>query len=241
MPFIRLSGHRLAKHGLQRGVPKRPTLLGRPGPRLSAGQIPRPRSLLSFYAVSSEKRKYELRARADSQRETGDRIAAAATSLHEEVGIANTTVADIARRAGVRRPTVYAHFSDLAALLPACTAHWLGANPLPDLGPAFALEDPGERLRTALSLFYGWYRRTAKMQRRLLSERTPISVLDTWLKQSMDPVFAEVGAGLSTGFPRPEAQVLVALALDFWTWQRLDREGLDDETAAALMARVVSG
>jgi hypothetical protein len=29
---------------------------------------------------------------------------------------------------------------------------------------------------------------------------------------------------------------VVALALDFWTWNRLDREGLDDEAAAALMA-----
>jgi AcrR family transcriptional regulator len=190
--------------------------------------------------VSSEKRKYELRARADSQRETGDRIAAAATSLHEEVGIANTTVADIARRAGVRRPTVYAHFPDLAALLPACTAHWLGRHPLPDLGPAFALHDPSERLQAALALFYAWYRETATMQQRLLSERTPISVLDAWLEQSMDPVFAELTGGLAAGFSRPETRVLVALALDFWTWRRLDLEGLDDAAAAKLMAEFVS-
>jgi AcrR family transcriptional regulator len=189
--------------------------------------------------VSSEKRKYELKARAASQQETGERIAAAAVSLHEEVGIANTTIADIARRAGVRRPTVYAHFPDLAALLPACTAHWLGENPLPDLGPVFALEDPRESLRSALVLFYGWYRETATMQQRLLSERTPVSVLDAWLEQSMDPVFADLSAGLAAGFSRPEARVLVALALDFWTWRRLDREGLDDAAAAELMAGVV--
>jgi AcrR family transcriptional regulator len=197
-------------------------------------------TLLSFDGVSSEKRKYELKARAESQRETGDRIAAAASSLHEEVGIANTTVADIARRAGVRRPTVYAHFPDLSALLPACTAHWLGENPLPDLGPVFAIENPGERLRTALELFYDWYRKTATMQQRLLSERTPVSVLDGWLEQSMDPVFAELAAGLAAGFSRPDAHVLVALALDFWTWRRLNREGLDDAAAADLMAGVVS-
>jgi len=189
--------------------------------------------------VSSQKRKYELKARADSQRKTGDRIAAAATSLHEEVGIANTTVADIARRAGVQRPTVYAHFPDLAALLPACTAHWLGENPLPDLGPVFAIEDPIERLREALVLFYSWYRKTATMQQRLLSERTPVSVLDKWLEQSMDPVFAEIAAGLAAGFSHAEAGVLVALALDFWTWRRLDREGLDDAAAAELMAEVM--
>jgi AcrR family transcriptional regulator len=191
--------------------------------------------------VSSEKRKYELKARAESQRETGDRIAAAASSLHEEVGVANTTVADIARRAGVQRPTVYAHFPDLKALLPACSAHWLSENPLPDLNPAFALDDPSERLRAALALFYGWYRKTAPMQQRLLSERIPVSVLDAWLEQSMDPVFAELAAGLAAGFSRPEARVLVAVALDFWTWRRLDREGFDDVTAAELMAGIVGG
>ncbi|HEY4778882.1 MAG TPA: TetR/AcrR family transcriptional regulator [Solirubrobacterales bacterium] len=180
-----------------------------------------------------------MKARAETQRETGDRIAAAASSLHEEVGIANTTVADIARRAGVRRPTVYAHFPDLAVLLPACTAHWLSENPLPDLGPALALDDPVERLRTALALFYGWYRETATMQQRLLSERTPVSVLDAWLAQSMDPMLDELAAGLSAGFSRPEARALVGLALDFWTWRRLDGEGLNDAAASELMAEVV--
>jgi hypothetical protein len=89
-------------------------------------------------------------------------------------------------------------------------------------------------------LFYGWYRKTATMQQRLLSERTPVSVLDAWLEQSMDPVFAELAAGLAAGFSRPDARVLVALALDFWTWRRLDREGLGDAAAPELMAGMVS-
>jgi hypothetical protein len=36
---------------------------------------------------------------------------------------------------------------------------------------------------------------------------------------------------------RAERQrVVIRLALDFWTWRRLDREGLDDAAAAELMA-----
>src|SRR3954454_20881293 len=108
--------------------------------------------------VSSQKRKYELKARAAAQEATRARIAAAAAELHEEVGIAKTTVADIARRAGVQRLTVYNHFPDLAALLPACTAHWLGEHPMPDLEAPFALVDPAERLEAALTALYGWYR-----------------------------------------------------------------------------------
>ena len=72
--------------------------------------------------VSTRMRKYELKARAESQRETRERIAKATTELHEERGVAHTTVTEIARRAGVTRLTVYNHFPDLSDLLPACAA-----------------------------------------------------------------------------------------------------------------------
>src|SRR5436305_13803949 len=101
--------------------------------------------------MSTQKRKYELRARAEAQEATRARIASAAARLHEEQGIGNTTVADIARRAGVSRLTVYNHFPDLQALLPACTAHWLGEHPQPPLEPLLAIADPAERLRAVLA------------------------------------------------------------------------------------------
>src|SRR4026208_27676 len=72
--------------------------------------------------MSTKIRRYELKARAESQRETRDRIARVTAELHEEKGVAHTTVAEIARRAGVTRLTVYNHFADLSELLPACAA-----------------------------------------------------------------------------------------------------------------------
>jgi len=191
--------------------------------------------------MSTQKRRYELKARAEAQQATRDRIAAAAAALHEEVGIAKTTVADIARRAGVQRLTVYNHFPHLHALLPACTAHWLTEHPRPDLEPAFALADPAERLKAVLTSLYGWYRETAPMRRRVLGERATVPELDAWLARSSDPMLAELATRLSAGFDRPDARALVALALDFWTWQRLEREGLGDAAAAELMTGVVSG
>jgi AcrR family transcriptional regulator len=191
--------------------------------------------------MSTQKRRYELKARAEAQQATRARIAAAAAALHEEVGIGKTTVADVARRAGVQRLTVYNHFPDLDALLPACSAHWLSEHPQPDLTPAFDLEDPAERLRAALTALYGWYREHAPMQRRVHGERATVPELEAWMARSADVALAELAAGLSAGFDRPDARALTALALDFWTWQRLDREGLDDEAAAALMTGVVSG
>src|SRR4051812_11153118 len=117
--------------------------------------------------MSTQKRRYQLKARAEAQQATRGRIAAAAVALHEEVGVAKTTIADIARRAGVQRLTVYNHFPGLAELLPACTDHWLTEHPLPDFEPALVLEDPAERLRAVLVLLYGWYRETAPTQRRV--------------------------------------------------------------------------
>ena len=190
--------------------------------------------------VSIQKRRYELKARAEAQEATRARIAAAAAALHEELGIGKTTVADIARRAGVQRLTVYNHFPDLRTLLPACTAHWLVEHPMPDLAAAIALEDPGERLRAMLTALYGWYRETAPMQRRVFGERATVPELDAWVAESTDPMLAGLADTLATGFAHPQARALVALALDFWTWQRLDREGLGDAAAAALMAGVVS-
>jgi AcrR family transcriptional regulator len=190
-------------------------------------------------STQKQKRRYELKSRAEAQQATRDRIAAAAAELHEEVGVAKTTVTDVARRAGVQRLTVYNHFPDLSALLPACTAHWLERHPQPDLGEAFALEDPEERLRAALKLLYGWYRETASMQRHVFGERATVPELDAWVAEATDPVLTQLAAGLSVGFDERGAAALVALALDFWTWQRLDREGLDDDAAAALMASAV--
>jgi len=190
--------------------------------------------------MSTQKRRYELKARAESQQATRDRIAAAAASLHEEVGVAKTTVADIARRAGVQRLTVYNHFPDLDALLPACTAHYRARHPLPDLEPAFAFEGAADRLRAVLAALYGWYRENAVMQRRVHGERSTVPELDAWLRRSTDVMLARLADRLAPGLAQPDARPLIALALDFWTWQRLDREGLDDAAAAAAMTGAVA-
>jgi AcrR family transcriptional regulator len=186
--------------------------------------------------MSTQKRRYELKARAEAQEATRAKITAAAASLHEEVGIGSTTVADIARRSGVTRATVYNHFPDLGTLLPACSAHWLAAHPPPDLGAAFAEPEPADRLRIALTALYAYYRENEAMQARVQGERATVPELEAWMARSADVAMAAMAEALAAGFDRPGASALVAVALDFWTWRRLAREGLDDAAAAALMA-----
>ena len=195
--------------------------------------------------MSTQTRKYELKARAESQRETRDRIARAAAELHEEKGVAHTTVAEIARRAGVTRVTVYNHFADLSELLPACSAHYMTLHPPPDLASVFALEDPGARVRAALTGLYGWYRETEPMTGKLFSDRASVPELDRFMEQDIDRIQAELASGVAAAFPargrRAERlKALIRLALDFWTWRRLSQEGLDDEAAADLMAAVIA-
>ena len=191
--------------------------------------------------VSSEKRRYELKARAAAQEATRARIAAAAASLHQEVGIARTTVADIARRAGVQRVTVYNHFPDLAALLPACSDALDGRPPAARPRAGVRARGPRGAAARGARAPVPVVPATAPMQERVLGERGSIPELDDFLAGSADPLVAGMAGALAAGFERDGARALVGVALDFWTWRRLDREGLADDDAAALMTAVVRG
>jgi AcrR family transcriptional regulator len=195
--------------------------------------------------VSSEKRKYELKARADAQRETRERIAEAAAELHEEQGVARTTVAEIARRAGVSRLTVYNHFADLSELIPACAAHYEVEHPAPDLNAVLALEDPVERAQGALAGLYGWYREVEPMFGKLFADRSSVPELDSFMRKNIDGTQAQLAEELASGFPvrgrrAARLEAAIRLALDFWTWRRLSGEGLDDRAAAELMSAAVA-
>jgi AcrR family transcriptional regulator len=194
--------------------------------------------------MSTQTRKYEQKARAESSRRTRERIVEATMELHEEVGPARTTVAEIARRAGVQRLTVYNHFPEEIELFGACQAHWMELHPLPDMSSVLELPDAGERLRAALRAFYEWYRETEPMAEKIQRERGAVPALDELMVRTADARLGELAAALAAGFRargrRAERQALIRLALDFWTWRRLDREGLSDLAAARLMAGAVA-
>ncbi len=194
--------------------------------------------------MSTEKRKYELRERARRQDETRRRIAAATAELHEEVGPARTTVAEIARRAGVQRLTVYKNFPEEYELFAACQRHFLAENPPPDPSSALAIADPGERLDAVLHRLYRWYRRTEPMSTNVRRDREIVPALDSLMAHTTDARAAQLADALAAGFveggrPPREVRAVVALALDFWTWRRLAREGLSDAAAARLMVKAV--
>lgn len=191
---------------------------------------------------SKNSRKYELKARAESQERTRQRIAKAAAELHEKVGPAETTVAEIARRAGVSRLTVYKHFPDNASLYEACSAHYRSEHPLPDFEPALAIEDAVDRVRSVLALVYGeTYRETQGMLRNLSRDRGFDPALDALMEKTRDALLDRLAGELAAGFEASgrDLRAIIMLALDFWTWDRLTGEGLDDDEAASLMTDAV--
>jgi AcrR family transcriptional regulator len=195
---------------------------------------------------SKSNRKYELKARAESQERTRRRIATAAAELHEKVGPANTTVAEIARRAGVSRLTVYKHFPDNAALYPACAAHYTNEHPLPDFGAALNADDPVDRVYSLLRIVYsGLYRERRDMMRNLYRDRRVDPALDEFMRNNLDVAIEGLEEALLDGF-EPEAdgsarlRSLIGVALEFWTWERLTRDGTDDEAAAELMTDAIA-
>src|SRR5579859_1136935 len=99
-----------------------------------------------------------MRRRAEHVDQTRQRIVEATVELHGTVGLAATTIAAIADRAGVTRLTVYRHFPDEAALIGACSAHWISQQQPPDPGTWSRIGDPAERLRAGLADLYRFYR-----------------------------------------------------------------------------------
>jgi AcrR family transcriptional regulator len=189
-------------------------------------------------------RKYEMKRRAEQVEETRRRITEAAVELHGTVGPARTTISAVAARAGVDRLTVYRHFPDEVALFQACTSHWLAHNPFPDPSPWSSIEDPQTRLRCALGELYTWYRTSRPMMENFFRDGPSVPALAGRLRE-WDSYQKHGRTLLARGWPatgRRKKLLTAAIghALDFHTWRSLDRQNLDDATAAELMTALAT-
>jgi AcrR family transcriptional regulator len=197
--------------------------------------------------------KYELKKRAERQEETRLRIARAALELHEILGPALTTRSAIAERAGVTRPTVYSHFPDDLSLGKACSSLGLSENPLPDPGRWEEISEPEERLRSALSDLYSYFRRGERLWANILRDQELLyangdpEALEADA-EIMGPVLSHwerMKETIAAGWGSPEELPRLLLgaigfALDFQAWRALVRtQGMSDEQAIELMVCMV--
>jgi AcrR family transcriptional regulator len=175
-------------------------------------------------------RKYELKQRADQVEETRRRIVEATVDLHLTRGPAATQIAEVARRAGVQRRTVYNHFPDDAALFAACSAHWRAEHPPPD--PAGWSD-----LRQGLRELYAWYRETEPMTANVLRDAEVLPSLRRVLQSGLDVYLDAVRAVLAQGHRGRRVEAAVRLVSDFHGWRAL--APLGEEEAVELAAELV--
>jgi AcrR family transcriptional regulator len=176
-------------------------------------------------------RKYELRRRADQVEETRRRIVETTVGLHLERGPAATSIAEIARRAGVQRRTVYNHFPDEEALFAACSTHWRDRHPAPD--PSGWID-----LRQGLRELYAWYRETEQMTAHVLRDAEALPSLQRVIEPGFGAYIAAVRTALAKGYGRSRrVEAAVRLVADFHAWRALAPLGADQ--AVELSAEIV--
>ena len=187
-------------------------------------------------------RTYELKRRAEQQEETRRRIVAAAVELHTTLGPSRTTVQAIAERAGVTRPTVYAHFPDARSLLQACSGRVRETVPPPDPGAWRSISDPGARLGTALYELYGYYERLEPLLDNVQRDAATMPVVAEmnayrvrYLEEARDTLLE---AWTTRGRARSRLRQAIGHALEFATWQSLTRrqECTTDEAIQLMVA-----
>lgn len=184
-------------------------------------------------------RTYTLKRRAEKQAETRQRIVEAAVDLHGSVGPALTSLSMVAERAGVQRHTLYAHFPDERSLFMACSGLTMERDPLPDAEPWRAIADRGERLRTGLTAVYGWYERNAALAACVLRDAEYHALTREMTELRMAPhmtAYEQVlGKTLNAG-----QRAMLRLALSFFTWRTLTREGgLKQNAAVTAMVQAI--
>ena len=151
------------------------------------------------------------------------------------------------------RPTVYSHFPDDLSLGKACSSLDLSENPLPDPVRWEEISDPEERLRSALTDLYSYFRRREQLWANVLRDQELLyfnddpealeadaeimgPILLHW-EQMKETIAA--GWGPSEGIP----QLLlgaIGFALDFQAWRAMVRtQGMSDEQAIELMVGMV--
>jgi AcrR family transcriptional regulator len=186
-------------------------------------------------------RTYTLKKRAEQQAETRKRIVKAAVGLHTNVGPASATFSMVAEKAGVQRHTLYAHFPDERSLLMACSAHVQEHDPIPDAAAWRGIADLTDRLAAGLHAIYAWFERNDTLLANVLRDAEHNRLVQEVSRLRYGPSIAAwhevLGAKLNA-----RQHAMLHLALSFYTWRSLVREGsLNAAVAARAMTAAIKG
>lgn len=188
-------------------------------------------------------RRYTLGKRAEAKEQTRDKILRATMQVHDEKGVAPTTFADVAARAGVGQATVSRYFPTIGDLVQACGQHvWMEMRPpVPDMAKdVFAgIEGLEARLEKLVEEVDGFYARGALRLDLASRDRDLIPQLDGFLSAVEAGVAALVREALSAFSPGEEALETATALMSFRVWQSFGKTTIPAARVSALRARLL--
>lgn len=181
-------------------------------------------------------RPYRQSRRSESRDETRQRIVRATFDLHNEQGIAATSMKEIAARAGVSVGSVYHHFPSYDDAIAACGAHAFALAPLP--GPELFGGAGGrdERVRRAVAAQFAVFAALPAFAS-VLADQAKLPVLKGYAAQ--EAALRRELAAAALGDDGPAADSLAAL-MAHGTFDAFTRQGLPPEAAAARVAEMAN-
>ena len=177
--------------------------------------------------------------------DVGDRILAAAASCVIDFGVERVTVAEIARRAGVSRPTVYRRWPDTRSVLAALlTGHITDA-----LADVPGRQETREALVERVVAVADRLRRDDLVMAVLRSELALVYIaqrLGSSQQMLIDALAADLhsaqrGGGVRPGDPRQQAAMALLITQSTIQSAQIVRPILDAETLAAELAYSLNG
>ena len=184
-------------------------------------------------------RRYDLGKRADSVAETQRRILEATFKLHNEQGVAATTIPEVARRADVALGTVYKHFPTVDALVTACGGHVMALIKPPGPDTFVGVEALPDRISKLVHELFAMYERGARQIAVARCEQDEVPALKAFVQQ--DARGHEQLLRLALGRDRlaaPELRAVLALT-DFYIWKAFSEKRVPKQQAAEIITAAV--
>ena len=175
----------------------------------------------------SVRRPYRLGRRAETSDETRQRLVEATFQLHSERGIAETSMKDIAERAGVSVGTVYHHFPSYGDAIVACGAYTSEHVPAPGSDVFAGAATREERVARLARALFDYYNRVPALES-VRRDRQLSPALDAFAREEARNRRKLVAEAVGPDGPA----ALAAALLDVDAYRALRREGFGSAEAA---------
>lgn len=186
-------------------------------------------------STKPRRRRYKLGRRAETAGETKRRIVEATFALHSELGIAETSMKDIAERAGVSIGTVYHHFPSYTDAVIACGAYVVANRPAPTAAVFEGAATRRDRIARLARAVFEYYERVPALDS-VRRDRHLVAELDAFAREEERNRRALAADAVGAGGPF----ALFAALLDIDVYRSLQRQGFGTAEAADRVAAMVS-